>query len=180
MTSAAPAFVWLDRKEQLEAEREEKLRRQEEARRRKEEAAAAAAAAAAAVPRQAPRPAGDATKPAAAAAPASGSGAAPAAAENRPLNSAQPAGLPTSLAEAKQRLQRIQEAAIAAAQGSSSNGGGKPALDLKPLAFGTKPAAPERAVLGAYTAAAPVARASGRASREPSAGPQTYEISPYK
>lgn len=171
------------RKEQLDAEREEKLRKQEEARRRKEEAAAAASAAAAATAaRQVPRPAGDAAKAAAAPARASGSTAAPAA-ENRPLNGAQPAGLAPSLAEAKQRLQRIQEAAIAAAQGSSAGGSSKPALDLKPLALGAKPFGGRQFPQPAAVAQQPAVAAAGdagRVSREPSAGPHTYEISPYK
>lgn len=137
------------------------------------------------------RPAGEAAKGAGAAAvPASGSTALPAAVENRPLNGAQPAGLAPSLAEAKQRLQRIQEAAIAAAQGSSAGGGSKPTLDLKPLALGAKPfagrqvpqqaAAAQQQAVPCTSAAAAAPGAAGRASRQPSAAPQTYEISPYK
>lgn len=116
--------------------------------------------------------------------------------ENKPLNS-----VPTSLAEAKQRLQRIQEAAI---QQKAQQGGGhpsgqsvssKPALELKPLSFSTKPAGASGAAAAAAGGASgsmarlgqPGAAAGGAASgstarlgsAEP-AGPSTYEISPYK
>lgn len=192
------------RKEQQDAERrerEEKQRRLEEAKRRKEEAAASAAAAAAAPRAQVARPARDSVKPAAppaaaaaaAPAPASGTLVPSAAGENRPLNGGSAS---TILAEAKQRLQRIQEAAIQQAAAAQQQGGGtaggghasghsvnsKPAVDLKQLAFGAKPGALQQPSGGARVAAPAGAASAGTAkadSKEP-AGPQTYEISPYK
>jgi hypothetical protein len=116
----------------------------------------------------------------------------------------------TTLAEAKQRLQRIQEAAIQQAQqgGTAGHASGhsvssKPALDLQPLAFGSKPASgsgQQQQQPGAEAAAAaaagprfgvPTALAaagagpSSAAARAGSVEPQppvhqTYEISPYK
>ena len=168
----------------------------DDARKRKEEAAAAAAA---------PRAAVAAARPAAPAA-GSGSSVPSAAGENRPLNST--AAPITTLAEAKQRLQRIQEAAIQQAQqgGTAGHASGhsvssKPALDLQPLAFGSKPASgsgQQQQQPGAEAAAAagprfgvPTALAaagagpSSAAARAGSVEPQppvhqTYEISPYK
>lgn len=138
----------------------------DETRRRKEEAAAAAAA---------PKPARPAVP---ANGPASGTSVPSAAGENRPANA-----MPTTLAEAKQRLQRIQEAAIqqAAAQqgGSAGPASGtsvsKPTLELKPLALGGKPPVPSGGSAAASGSTAPRA-----GSQEAVAGPQTYEISPYK
>jgi hypothetical protein len=117
--------------------------------------------------------------------------------ENKSLNS-----VPTTLAEAKQRLQRIQEAAIQQAQQAQPVTGGhpsgqsissKPTLELKPLSFSTKPAAGSGAAAAAAGASGSMARfgqqgaaggpASGSTARAGSAepaGPQTYEISPYK
>jgi hypothetical protein len=113
----------------------------------------------------------------------------------------------TTLAEAKQRLQRIQEAAIQQAQqgGAAGHASGhsvssKPALDLKPLAFGSKPAAgssqQQQQQPGAAAAAGPrfgvptalAAAGAGPASASARVGSvepqppvhQTYEISPYK